>query len=530
MKQSALFSLAYLKIHWDSNRGIFLDNFIPFVAEALKLQDENVISIERLQNNLFQAFKIRILQSVIKALLFRMRKPGFITLRNHIFTKNDKKLTESLFLPIQQEVERIFTALIVDFVAFTENNYKFSISEKQAEDSLMKFVSYNQTLIYRPEGEQEELIDDVPDLSVEMKYIVANYIYLARKSKPEIFKYIETVVKGYMIAQVLYLPNVYDTKKLFRKTKIFFDTPFIILALGYSGEYFRNPCSELLDLLYQSNAKLYCFEHTFEEIKGILSACSNHLGEYSDSPFGRTVRHFTSLGYTSSDVNLLVSKLRRNIESLKMEIIASPNYSDHRYVIEETELLEKLKGEMTQPVDINLEQRLLRDVASVSAIYRIRKNNYASDLEDSAAVFVTTSSTLAKISNEHFYASNDRLIAPPCITDHILTNILWLKTPNLAPDLPMKRIIADAYAAMQPSNLLMTKWVREVDKLKKSQSISDQDYYFFRSSQEVVDTLMETTLGSQKVITEGTVPEIIARSKERFLRETEEIYRGKLSE
>jgi hypothetical protein len=144
-------------------------------------------------------------------------------------------------------------------------------------------------LIYQPESEQEGLIEDVPVLSSEMKYIVANYIYLARRSKPEIFRYIDTVVQGYMIAQVLYLPNVYDTKKLFRKTKIFFDTPFIIFALGYSGEYFKNPCLELLDLLYQSNAKLYCFEHTYEEIKGILMACANHLGEYSDTPFGRTV-------------------------------------------------------------------------------------------------------------------------------------------------------------------------------------------------------------------------------------------------
>lgn len=530
MKQSALLSLAYLKIHWDTNRGIFLDNFIPFVIEALKVQEQKIISLDVLQENLFSIFRIRIPQSVLKALLFRIKKKGYVTLNNHVFSKSDEKLAESSFGPIQQEVERIFSALLFDFINFTNSNYGISISEKDAEDALISFISYNQVLIYQPENEQEGLIEDIPALSSEMKYIVANYIYLARKSKPEVFKYIDTVVQGYMLAQVLYLPNVHDTKKLFRKTKIFFDTPFIILALGYSGEHFKNPCQELLDLLYQCNAKLYCFEHTYEEIKGILTACSNHLGKYSDSPFGRTVHHLTSLGYTSSDVNLLISKLRKNIELLRIQIVPSPSYSNHQYVIAENELFEKLKDSMTKQVDESGEQRLLRDVASISAIYRIRKNNYSSDIENSGAVFVTTSYTLAKISNDHFYSSHDRLISPPCITDYILTNVLWLKIPNLAPDLPMKRVIADAFAAIQPGNSLINKWVREVDKLKKNHSISDEDYYFFRSSQEVIDTLMETTLGNHEVITEGTIPEIIAKSKEKFLREAEDKYQEELSE
>ena len=54
MKQTLLSSLAFLKIHSDSKNEIFLDNFIPFVAQSLVRLKENVISITDLQDILFK--------------------------------------------------------------------------------------------------------------------------------------------------------------------------------------------------------------------------------------------------------------------------------------------------------------------------------------------------------------------------------------------------------------------------------------------------------------------------------------------
>lgn len=170
-----------------------------------------------------------------------------------------------------------------------------------------------------------------------------------------------------MIANVLYLPDVHDTKKKFSKTTVYLDTSFIIHALGYNGEQLRLPRLELLELLYKNNAKIRCFEHTIDEIEGILQACSQNLKDTSDTPFGRSVRYFVSMGYSPSDVRLLISHLKDNIQKLRIEIVQTPKYENHHFIIDEDALFKYLKNK----IGYNREDAIHKDVASISAIYHI---------------------------------------------------------------------------------------------------------------------------------------------------------------
>jgi len=126
-------------------------------------------------------------------------------------------------------------------------------------------------------------LPDFPFLENKYKIIVSDYINSAFHSKPEIFEYIETVVKGYMLVNALYLPDANQTSRKFQRTKIFLDTSFIIFALGYSGDEMKAPCLELLNLLYISGAQLYCLPIQLKRLKGILNACSSRLGRPDES-------------------------------------------------------------------------------------------------------------------------------------------------------------------------------------------------------------------------------------------------------
>lgn len=76
MSASLLVSLAFLKVNWDTNKTIFLDNFLPFLAECIKASKENVISQNVLQSDLKAQFGLEMPLHVIKALLARARKLG----------------------------------------------------------------------------------------------------------------------------------------------------------------------------------------------------------------------------------------------------------------------------------------------------------------------------------------------------------------------------------------------------------------------------------------------------------------------
>jgi hypothetical protein len=78
-----------------------------------------------------------------------------------------------------------------------------------------------------------------------------------------------------------------------------------------------------------------------------------------------------------------------------------------------------------------------------------------------------------------------------------------------APQLPAKMVIAECYAATEPSEKLWQKYIETVSRLKEGQKISANEYYLLRYSQVAHKELMELTVGDEDVITEGTVQEIL---------------------
>jgi hypothetical protein len=97
-----------------------------------------------------------------------------------------------------------------------------------------------------------------------------------------------------------------------------------------------------------------------------------------------------------------------------------------------------------------------------------------------------------------------------------------LKKPTAAPELPIKRIVADSYAALQPSDLLWTKYMDALEKLIAAGELSEEEYLLARSHFAVKETLMDVTLGDEKAFTKGTEKEIVRLIEKRMVGEKEE--------
>jgi hypothetical protein len=103
--------------------------------------------------------------------------------------------------------------------------------------------------------------------------------------------------------------------------------------------------------------------------------------------------------------------------------------------------------------------------------------------------------SLARAASEFFHDDGLESGAPACVSADVLTNRLWLKRPTKSPDLPRRRLIADAYAATLPDEKLWTRFVEEVEKLRTAGRIKPDEYYILRSSLESREALMAHTLG-----------------------------------
>ena len=64
------------------------------------------------------------------------------------------------------------------------------------------------------------------------------------------------------------------------------------------------------------------------------------------------------------------------------------------------------------------------------------------------------------------------------VTDAFLTSYAWLKQPLEVPDnLTRKRIIAECYASLQPSESLWKKYLKEANRLLEKGEVSKESYY-----------------------------------------------------
>ena len=110
--------------------------------------------------------------------------------------------------------------------------------------------------------------------------------------------------------------------------------------------------------------------------------------------------------------------------------------------------------------------------------------------------------------------------APICMTDHIFTMLLWVKVAKKRPELPKEQLVANSYAAINPSDFLWKKYVAEAEKYRTKGDITENDYAILVHTLDARKCLMDITLGDPDIFVAGTVLDVLERIKNEFLSET----------
>ncbi len=465
-------------------------------------------------------FGLSLPANIVEALLKRARKKKLIRAENKILLLNREQAKEySAAFRFNEKQEKIisdYDRLLAALIKFASDKYKLSWNNKFAEKVLFEYLEINGITIISSLTSGIPLRQIIkPGVRGDL-FVAASFVLDAEANKLDEFGYFESIVQGNILASSIYLPDTGKTKKKLIKTKFYFDTTFLIFALGYAGEPRQAACTELLELLCESSAGLFCFEHTLQEIENGLAACASNLSPTTEgTPYGFAADYFLTQGCSESDVLLYKTKARGDlVKKLNVRIVEKPEFDE--YSISERTLDEELQ----KTIRYRNENARFRDVDSISAIVRLRKNYETHHIEDCGAVFVTTNLALARSVRTIMVPAEKRnRVIPPCITDHRLTAHLWLKSPTKAPTLSRKRIIADCYAAVQPSDTFWERYVHQINELKKEGDLTEENYYLLRYDFGVRRHMMEITQGNENAIdedvfTKGTVPELLEVARE----------------
>ena len=500
---SSLTSLAILKVNWDHQGRDYIENFVPFIVECARTQSELIITLPEIQSNVSDTFGLKLPQNALKLIIRRAVKRGYFRRENKAVFKVQEMCNNQNFNATRDGVEQIFNAVVYKLVQYANETHQKSWKEKHAEDALAAFFGESSL------GLVFDLVEVGKNYGGRIpgdRYIVGAFVDRARETDPQLLENLVLLARGSLLANAMYLPDPGHIGKRFRKTAIYLDTSIIAFATGFAGPARQSAPLELLELLIAQGAVLRCFRDTRSELQGIIDACARRLRSNNlKGAHGPTIEYFLESGKTASDLELMSAQLPKKLRSLGITVVDRPSYEDYRYQVDEV----GFDARLSETIRYGNPNARTHDVDCVSAIARIREGKVVRDVEECRGIFVTTNGQLAFETRRYFQAEFHEGAVALAITDYALASLLWLKDPVAAPELPRKRLLADAYAAMRPSERLWAAYLTEIAKLEETHTVSADDYYILRYSLASKAVLMDLTDGDEEVFTEGTALEIL---------------------
>lgn len=511
--EKQLITYAIINVNESHNIDQF-DHFVTFAKEALLRSGVETISANELRDKIEEYFKISLPIGVLNTMLKRKLLPnGYVKKDKQILIPNYEKLHDSNFQEIKNRIMEKHDRLIEDIINFGEQNYNLKVNYDEVEETFETFLDKNQLVLLNSSlnpSPDTQMLQTKSNKNDALEYVISKFIENANNSSSLSFNYIIDIVKGTMITNALYYKEDFSTIDMkFKGTEVYFDSTFLIFALGYSGEAQQEPCLELINMLRSDGAILRVFRHNVEEIIGILEFCKINLTTGIYDPHG-TIPNFLDKGYTDIDIDRLIYGIEDELrDRFQIRVVESVGYDDYSHVISHKDLEDKLK----QNILYRREEARERDVESVSAIFRLRKGKKSRHIEKSRAIFVTNNFKYTSVVNQYYYKLGNRNTIPPVIHDSTLTNIMWLKHSSKVPDLPRKRIIAQTFAATQPREHLWNRYLETIEKYRDD--FTEKDFVFLNYSRNAKELLMDITMGDEEIISIGTLNEILSERDRR---------------
>lgn len=511
---NALTSLAILKVNYDEQGTDFVQNFVPFVAEALRRQVHDIVSLAELQSGVEVAFGIRIPQGALRTMLKRAQSKGYVTNNAGVFYRNLAAIPDDFAQQSHQTIT-MQQSVTAKFIAYAKTDHNQSLDESAAEKLLLTYIQEKSIPIL------QTAMDGKP-LNIETKavpyqeYLVASFLLHLDQTDLVGFSHIEAITKGQMLASLLFVSDLNKVLQKFADLTAYLDTQLILRALGFEGDGFREPCLELIAALHRMGVNIACFKQTLDEIRGILDALVNSLKSSSHvkKKTFPVMEYAVSQKWRASDIELKIATLEVDLRRLHIYVRDKPDHTT-ALGLNETEFAEVIgKHVVGQKVEA---QR--HDLDCCTSIHRLRKGQAKYDIETCQYIFVTSNLALARAASEFFINQYERFTVPLCVNDHTLATLAWVKDPLFSADLSKKMLIADSYAAIRPSRDLWRKYIDEINKQLEHGSISDDQFQLLRFTLVAKNALLDMTHGRADAFTEGTVPEVLERVQKNMTRD-----------
>ena len=516
MNNNVLVSTAMLSAFWEKERKDTFDLLSPFVEYSIAKTTSigKLVQIQDLQNYLKTEFGYEEIPINAITLILNRLSPKILKRENKQY-----RLMESLDSKIDKfENERVRYKERAEKVASVLTDYlnarlSTKFDREKALNALIDFFAINGMYVIS-DITALELLKSKDD---ELVYCIAQFVVNEYEQDSLVFHYIVSMVKGFFVSTAISLQpqNADVTKSKFKGLKCYMDTPVIISALGMTTETEAVAAKELLTMLQEKGAELYCFRHTYWEINSIIEAYKHSLE--CDTLSNHTLESWDKKEYTISDVEMYQSLLENKIKSAGIRITEAPDCTKDigKYPLDYVDF----KNYIDERISYARENTLDRDIESITSILLMRDGRSSSCIEGCGSIFITSNIKLVKYANKYLVKSGivrgDSVM--PINTDIELSSIVWLKCYASHKDYPRNKLMEHAFAALEPTEEILNVFRNKVDKIRADGGITEEEAAIIKTDHFSRRKLAETARGNPKRVDENTVYEIKAELKNRLV-------------
>lgn len=521
MYSKTIVSLAILKVNWDKHRKDYVENFIPFIVNLMNKHDYNEIEIERIRSDFEIEYGISLPYHPTITLLNRTRKRGYIKKEDRKYYPVKDKISEKDFKNVSLQQTRKINEILIAFINFAKERYQKIINNESAERILISYLKdFDLDILFA--SQESTILPDVK-ISKSNKFLIGRFIRYINQSDVKLFDYIVDISLGHILANTILYREFSKYFGELRDHSYYLDTNIIFELIGTHGTDRKKIYIEFIKELQNSGIKLFLFEHTYNELNTNLEKCLYWIDnpKYDAVKAGKTLNYFVVNGFTSSDIERLIASIPVLLNRLNIIVVDKPDYLEKKkYQIDEDRLREIIiqQYRLSDPFfeEIDKDIVLQNDVDSISSIYRLRQGKKPKIFQEAKHIFLTKNSTLAYVSHLYQREISNEFVINPCLTDTFVGTLIWLQSPAKVYQINQKKIIADAYAALQPDSFLIRRYLNEIKRLLDEDTITSEEYYVLRSHRVALNILEEKTLGDPENFTDTTPEEILYEIKNKL--------------
>jgi hypothetical protein len=513
-----LATLAMLKANYDQGHD-HIDMFVPFVADSILGLSRDDFNANEIQIVLIKNYGLDLPIASINILFTRLKRNKFIRHDGGRYFRLPR--TRDLAPHIQETARRIQEEQLVVANAFIDFAKAKGVTVQDRETALAQifnfFSQFHVQLLLERNGHSPQLLhDQLKGHGSRELRCVAMFILDQGIQDSRIEVSLQRMLEGFVLQNTLLLSDLSLTGQRFRNLKVFFDTGFVLQALGLTGKPAEMLARETLTLLTTAGAKIAIFDDTIAEVSRILDV---HRRKFSTVQGISTLRqsaltrYFQTNRYSPSQIAEVISLLPEQLSSLG--IIKEP-LPDHQAnsTLDEADLAKRI----SRPNESEEEPRVVHDVACVSAVFSIRSGRSHYSYEDAHAVFATTTGLLVKHTRDWFHSQGHNGISPAV---HVLalTSIAWLKNPKAGSQLAPNELTALANAALYPSQKTWDLFSRHLKTMRDENKITSDEMVAIIAS-GLTDIYL-AQFGDDIEPDASNVAEVVERVRESYRREAQ---------